>query len=79
MFEKEFDFYKRNREDLIRRYPNKTIAICGDEIVDVFDDPLTARTECEKKYSEKTIMYQVCDTKPDTFPVKIFSAFPVIA
>jgi len=48
MLEAEWDFYEKNRNELVEKYCGKFIVISGDKIVSVYDDGRKAYIETVK-------------------------------
>jgi len=65
MLEREFKFYKDNKENFDKLYDGKFIAIIGEEVTGVFDDELTAYSETKKEHAVGTFLIQQCSSKAD--------------
>ena len=56
--DKEFEFYRKNKEALLSKYENKFIAIVGHDIVGAYDDEMEAVRTTMKKYERGTFLVQ---------------------
>ncbi|MCL2881457.1 MAG: hypothetical protein FWF45_00985 [Coriobacteriia bacterium] len=77
MFKVEYDYYKANRAELIKKYPNKFLVIKGKSIEGVFDTALEAVKYADDRFGAGKAMIQMCDPRTDAYPVRIASAFPI--
>ena len=50
MLEKEYEYYKNNKNQIVKDYLNKVIVIVGDKIIAVYDDIATAVSVTSKEY-----------------------------
>ncbi len=73
MFQQELHFFQENQERLVNQYPGKILVIKGTEIIGVYDTPLQALEEAQKKYEMGTFMIQPCEPGPDAYTVTISS------
>lgn len=55
-----FDWFKRNKPELIKKYKDKYIVIVNDDVADVFDNESTAFHESVKKYGLGNFLIQFC-------------------
>jgi len=60
MLEKEFNYYKENQDELVKRYKDKFLVIVGEEVVEVHNSELEAYTEAKKKYEPGRFLIQHC-------------------
>ena len=56
--DKEFEYYKENKEILLSKYENKFIVIVGNEVVGVFDDNMKAIRQTMKNHKLGTFLVQ---------------------
>jgi hypothetical protein len=61
MLKDEFDFYKNNQDELVKKYSGKTLIISGQKVVEVFDSEINAVISSSKKYSPGTYIIQKCE------------------
>lgn len=73
MFDLEFDFYVSHQQELVKKYDGKILVIIGNELVGVYDQPLVALRETEKKHEIGTFMIQPCSKGPESYTVTISS------
>jgi len=48
LFETAWEFYKSNREDLVKKYCDKYVVISGNSVIDAYEDHDTAYYETQK-------------------------------
>ncbi|MGD9852454.1 MAG: DUF5678 domain-containing protein [Nitrospirales bacterium] len=58
--DKEFQYYKDNQEELVRRYENKFIVIKGEEVVGDYDTEIEAYESAKKNFPVGTFLIQHC-------------------
>ena len=56
--QKEFDFYLAHQVDMVEKYDGKYIVIKNGEVLNAFDDELTAVTETQKFHELGTFLVQ---------------------
>jgi hypothetical protein len=71
MFIKELNFFIKNQEQLVREHLGKAIAIKDESIVGVYDTPLEAYLEAERRHQLGSVMIQVCVPGPEAYTVSI--------
>lgn len=54
----EFEFYRANQDDLVKRYDGKVIALKNHEVLGVYDSHLDAFTDMVKDHERGTFMIQ---------------------
>lgn len=60
--DREFEFYKKNKEALLSKYENRFIVIVGHEVIGVFDDDIEAVENARKNHPPGTFLVQyVCE------------------
>jgi len=60
VLDKEYNFYKNNKETLDKKYDDKYIVIKDTIIIGIFDDHNTALTESLKNNKAGTFLIQKC-------------------
>lgn len=65
LLKKDFDYYVKNHEEIVKRYLNKYIVIKEEKIVDSYDTFEEALEEASKKYDLGTFIIQKCDKSLD--------------
>ncbi len=60
MLKKEFDFYLKNQNELVKKYNGKYLVIIGEEIVGVYDTEMDAYLQSQKKHKLGTFLIQEC-------------------
>lgn len=73
MLETEFNYYKDNQDDLVKRYNGKFIVIVGEKVVGTFDDPVKAYTAMKKKYPVGTFLIQHCLPGEESYTQSFYS------
>jgi hypothetical protein len=71
MFDEELNFFITHQNDLVNKYRGKVLVIKGQVIVGVYQNPLEAYLEAQKKYEIGTFMIQPCDAGPEAYTVTI--------
>ena len=61
LLKKEFDFYVKNHDELIKKYLNKFIVIKEQKIVGSYETLEEAVSEATKKYELGTFIIQKCN------------------
>lgn len=56
--EKEFEFYLKNQESLVKEHHGKIVVIKGEEILGFFEDEISAITETKEKHEMGTFLVQ---------------------
>ncbi|MDZ4713195.1 MAG: hypothetical protein SGI89_12845 [bacterium] len=67
MLEKEFKYYIKNQEELVKKYKGKFLVIIGEKVVGDFIDKVTAYNESVKKYELGTFLIQQCLPGKDNY------------
>lgn len=57
---KEFEFFKRNQDQLVSAYGGKYVVISGEAVVGVYETELDAYHEAQEKYPLGTFLIQRC-------------------
>lgn len=58
MFTQELKFFIDHQDELVKKYPGKTIVLQDEEVLGVYDSPLEAYLESQKKHQLGTFMIQ---------------------
>jgi len=66
MFEKEYEFYKKNKEELVKKYTNKYIIIKDDKILGAYGDIESAMNETLKEHKAGTFLLKQAIAGDDT-------------
>jgi hypothetical protein len=71
MLEKEFEFYQKNQEELVKKYNGRVIVIKDEKVIGDFDSEIVAVNETGKMHELGTFLVQRCapgtDTTTNTF------------
>jgi uncharacterized protein (DUF1330 family) len=59
--EKEFEYFVKNQDELVKKYGGKYIVIKNEAVIGVFDDLMVAITETSKKEKRGTFLVQKCE------------------
>lgn len=54
----EFEFYRANQEDMVKKYDGHVIVLKGRKVLGVYDSHLTAFTETVKHHERGTFLVQ---------------------
>jgi hypothetical protein len=60
MLEKEFEYFKKNRELLIKKYNKKYIVIVSETVVDVYENRMKALKSSASKYGLGNFLIEYC-------------------
>ena len=71
MFEKELQYFINNQDGLVKKHSGKTLVLKGESVVGVYDSPLDAYLDAEKKYGRGSYMIQPCVEGADAYTVTI--------
>lgn len=71
MFDRELNFFVKNQERLVKEHLGKALAIKGEDILGVYDSPLEAYLEMQRRQQLGTVMIQVCTPGPEAYTVTI--------
>jgi len=67
MFEKEFQYYLNNQNELVKKYRNQFIIIRGEQVVDAFDSEDEAYFKSEAKYGLGNFFLIKCEPGDDYY------------
>ena len=71
MFDKELKYFIANQEALVAKHRGKTLVIRNESVDGVYDSPLNAYVEAQKKYAVGTFMIQPCEPGPSAYTVTL--------
>lgn len=71
--EKEYSYFLKNKDALLKSFPDKFIVIIGDEVVDNFDSQDDALKEASKKYKLGTFLIQKVSKDENDITQRFFS------
>lgn len=71
MFNEELNFFISHQNELLSKYQGKVLVIKGQTVVGVYQNPLEAYFEAQKKYDIGTFMIQPCDPGSEAYTVTI--------
>jgi len=60
MLEREFKYYLKHQNELLKKYNNRYIVIVGDNVIGDYDNALDAFEEASKKYEAGKFLIQEC-------------------
>jgi hypothetical protein len=58
--EKEFEYYTKNQDELVKQYNGKFIVIKNEQILGAYDSQIEAYEETTKKHEVGTFLIQHC-------------------
>ncbi|MEO8664635.1 MAG: hypothetical protein ABI462_03985, partial [Ignavibacteria bacterium] len=67
MLEKEFKYYIKNQEELVKKYKGRFLVIKDEKVVGDYIDKVTAYNESVKKYELGTFLIQQCLPGKDNY------------
>ena len=71
MFEAELTFFITHQGEFVEKYNGKSLVLRGDELVGVYDTPLQAYMEAQKRFELGTFMIQPCAPGPEAYTVTL--------
>lgn len=74
MLEKEYDYFLKNKETMLREYENKFIVIVGEQVVGSYASQDEALKESSQKYAIGTFLIQKISNKQEDITQRFFSA-----
>lgn len=73
MFKKELRFFIKNQKDFVKKYRGKVLVLQGQNVIGIYESPLEAYLEVQKKHKIGTFMIQPCEPGPEAYTVTISS------
>ena len=74
MLEKEYDYFLKNKQTILKDYGNKFIVIVGEQVVGNYESQEEALKESSQKYTLGTFLIQKVSDKPEDITQRFFSA-----
>jgi hypothetical protein len=74
MFDKELAYFIEHQDELVLKYPGKTLVLQGATVQGAYDSPLAAYTDALKKFGAGTFMIQPCQPGPGAYTVTLNSS-----
>ena len=65
--EKEFEYYLKHQEELVKKYKGKFIVIKNDTVLGAYETELGAVEETSKKHELGTFLVQKCEPGSDSY------------
>lgn len=65
--EREFEYYLKHQNDLVKQYRGKFVVIKNEKVIGVFDDELEAITETSKNHELGTFLVQRCEPGDENY------------
>jgi hypothetical protein len=73
MLEKEFNYFKNNKESLLLKYANKYIVIKDEEVKGFYETQIEALTDALKQFAPGTFLIQFVSPEPEDYIQKFHS------
>ena len=73
MFTQELNFFISHQDELVKKYPSKTLALQGEKVLGVYESPLEAYLEVQKEHQLGTFMIQPCESGTEAYTVTVSS------
>jgi hypothetical protein len=73
VFDTELKFFITHQDELVAQHDGKVLVIRGEQVEGVYNSPLEAYLEAEKKFRPGTFMIQPCAPGPEAYTVTIHS------
>ena len=64
---REFEFYRANQDDMVKRYDGKVIVLKNQEVLGAYDSHLAAFTDTVKDHERGTFMIQQVSDGGDAY------------
>lgn len=65
--EREFKYYLKHQDDLVKKYNGKFVVIKGDEVLGAYDDELEAVKKTSEKHELGTFLVQKCEPGTESY------------
>jgi hypothetical protein len=65
--DKEFDYYIKNQEELVKQYQGKYIVIKDEKVIGSFDKQIMAIRETMKTHKIGTFLVQLCESGEENY------------
>lgn len=65
--EKEFNYYLKNQDELVKRYNGKFIVIKNSQVIGAYDSELEAVEKTAEKYELGTFLVQKCEPGSESY------------
>lgn len=73
MLEKEFEFYLKHQEELVKKYNGKVLVIKDEKVINVFENELDAINETSKTYEIGTFLVHRCEPGEQNYTMTFHS------
>jgi hypothetical protein len=67
MLEKEFQFYLKHQDELVKKYEGKCLVIVGEEVVGAYDSEVRAYDEAISRYKKGEFLIQLCSPGEESY------------
>jgi len=71
--QKEFEFYLRHQDELVRKYNGKVLAIKNEQVIGVYDSEWEAVSQTQKTEPLGTFIVQKCEPGDESYTMKFHS------
>ncbi|MDR1358847.1 MAG: hypothetical protein LBJ48_05795 [Coriobacteriales bacterium] len=71
LLEKELEYFKKNQDNLVKKYNGKILVLHNQEVVGIFDNNLQAYQDAKKHFKPGTFMIQKCIPGSEAYTVHI--------
>ena len=78
MLTKEFEYYLKNQNELVKKYNGKFIVIVNEQIVGSYDTELEAISESSKKHNMGTFLVQKCEPGKESYSQTFHSRVAIV-
>jgi ABC-type phosphate/phosphonate transport system ATPase subunit len=73
MLEKEFEFYVKHQDELVKKYNGRVIVIKDQKVIGVFDSELDAVNETSKTHEVGTFLVHRCEPGEQNYSMTFHS------
>lgn len=70
-FETELRYFIEHQQELVRQHEGKTLVLRGNSVEGVYDSPLEALLQTQKKWPLGSFMIQPCEPGPSAYTVTL--------
>jgi hypothetical protein len=65
--EKEFNYYLKNQDDLVKRYNGKFVVIKGEEVIGAYENEREAVEKTSEQHELGTFLVQKCEPGKESY------------
>jgi len=73
MLEKEFEYYLKHQDELVKKYPGKYVVIKDQQVLGAYDSDYEALSETSKKHKIGTFLVHKCESGEQNYTATFYS------